>query len=422
MRATHSRSPLVRLTFFLVLACWFSVGCAPARAQDMTGLYLTWSRDPSTTMTVNWVNLYPKNTDTVFYRELGTEQWKSADAKQVALEPSALQRRYLELTKLKPDTTYEFGIGKRPEKKEEGWRFRTMPAELTRPVRFVSGGDTMHTREMFDAMNEQIGPLDPDFALIGGDLAYEDGTRVMRIVDWLESWMTLGMTKDRRLIPVVAGIGNHEVRGGYNGKAPGDAPYFFGLFTFPDKDRAYYALDFGKYLSLIVLDSGHTNPIEGKQADWLSNALADRAGQTFLFPCYHYPVYGTAKASARSKPIDNARSVTIRRNWVSQFERYGVTAVFENDHHNFKRSVPIRNHQRDDANGIVYLGDGAWGVRTRDVPKKGTAWWLAKAEPRNHVWFVDLRPDKTAKVFAIDPKGTVFDELEIPKARTTPVP
>jgi hypothetical protein len=404
----------------LLIVCFVCLHGSVAAAQDLVGLYLTWSRDPSTTMTVNWVDLYPKNTNTVFYREQGTAEWKSGEAKQLVVEPSSLQRRYLELNGLKPDTRYEFGIGKRPEKPLDAWSFRTMPAELTRPIRFVTGGDMMHSRAMLDAMSAQVGPLEPDFALLGGDLAYENGVLATRIVDWLMSWKQLGMTKDRRLIPIVLTIGNHEVRGHYNGKIPDDAPYFYRLFTLPD-DRAYYALDFGKYLSLIILDTGHTNPIEGEQASWLSRALEQRADQTFLFPCYHFPAYGTTKAPEGKLPIDVPRAISIREQWVPHFDRFGVTAVFENDHHNYKRTIPLRGHQRDDANGIRYLGDGAWGVRTRSVPDPAQAWYLEKAEPRNHVWIVDLTPEKTAKVRAMDPKGEVFDELQLRAARTKPV-
>lgn len=405
----------------LLIVCFIGLHGSVAAAQDLVGLYLTWSRDPTTTMTVNWVDLYPKNTNTVFYREHGATEWESGEAKQLVVEPSSLQRRYLELTDLKPDTLYEFGIGKKIEKPLEGWTFRTMPAELTRRLRFVTGGDMMHSRAMLDAMSAQVGPLEPDFALLGGDLAYENGVLATKIADWLMSWKQLGMTKDRRLIPIVLAIGNHEVRGGYNGKIPDDAPYFYRLFMLPD-DRAYYALDFGKYLSLIVLDSGHTNPIEGEQASWLAAALEKRAGQTFLVPCYHFPAYGTTKAPQGKLPIDIPRAILIREHWTHYFDRFGVTTVFENDHHNFKRTFPLRGHQRDDVNGIRYLGDGAWGVRTRSVPDLSQAWYLEKAEPRNHMWIVDLKPEKTAHVRAMDPTGEVFDELELPAARTRPAP
>jgi hypothetical protein len=227
------------------------------------------------------------------------------------------------------------------------------------------------------------------------------------------------MTKQRRLIPMVLVIGNHEVRGHYNGKIPDDAPYFYRLFTLPD-DRAYYAMDFGTYLSLVVLDSGHTNPIEGEQASWLVRALEARAHRTFLFPIYHFPAYGTTKGPPGKLPIESPRAISIREHWTKQFDRFGVTAVFENDHHNFKRTHPLRAHQRDDANGIRYLGDGAWGVQTRSVPDLSEAWYLEKAEPRNHIWIVDLKPDKSVNVRAMDPKGEVFDELQLPAARTSP--
>ena len=432
MKSTSLRLPRLRVAAAVVLA-WLVVGCAARQrvvAQDLVGLYVTWQRDPSTAVTVNWVDLYPDSTDDVFYREarIGAAaakeeagEWKKGEAKRLVVEPSTLQRRYLELEDLKPDTVYEFGIGKPPEKPADGWTFRTMPADLSRPVRFVSGGDMMHSRAQLDAMSSHLADLDPDFALLGGDLAYENGKAATRIIDWLDSWKVMGMGKDRRLIPIVAAIGNHEVRGGYGGKAPDDAPYFYRLFVEP-RDEAYHALDVGKYLSVVVLDSGHTNPVAGPQTEWLAKVMPERAGQTFLFACYHYPAYGTAKASRDNLPIDAPRAVVIRENWIPLFERFGVTAVFENDHHNFKRTVPIRGHKRDDENGILYLGDGAWGVRPREVPRPGTAWWLAKAEPRNHMWVVDLRPDKTATARAIDVTGRTFDEVQLPAGRTKPGP
>lgn len=419
MPLTASRRVLFRVIAVLV-------GClaasSAASAQDLVGLYLTWSRDPSTTMTVNWVDLYPDSPKTVYYRKSGGgTEWATAEARHLVVEPSSLQRRYVELTGLAPDTMYEFGIGEQPDLEKSGWRFRTMPAELTRPIRFAAGGDMMHSREMLDPMTKRVAELEPDFALLGGDLAYEDGKRATRVADWLESWRLIAVGKDRRLIPMVVAIGNHEVDGHYNGRIPDDAPYFYRLFTFPQDMRAWYTLDFGKYLSLVILDSGHTTPIVGRQEGWLEQALSERADQTFLFAAYHYPAYGTAKASKGNLPVDTPRAVEIRTNWVPHFERFGVTAVFEHDHHTFKRTHPIRNHQRDDANGITYLGDGAWGVRTRAVPTPEDGWWLAKAAERNHAWIIDLNPDKTVRARAIDVKGETFDEYQFPAARTKPV-
>lgn len=400
-------------------------------AQDLVGLYLTWSQDPTTTMTVNWVDLYPESPSTLHWRRVGDPAWSTATAARKAVEPSALQRRWVELSGLAPDTLYEFGIGPAPappkdEKEQKAlaeatWRFRTMPAALSadRPLRIVGGGDMMHTRAMVDAMNARVAQLQPDFALLGGDLAYDDGVHATRVVDWLQSWMRLTTAEGRRLIPMVVAIGNHEVRGGYKGRVPADAPYFYGLFTLP-QGRSHYALDFGSYLSVVVLDTGHTVEVAGEQATWLESALAARTGSQFLIACYHYPAYGTAKAPKDGLPIDHPRSVAIRESWVPHFERFGITAALEHDHHNFKRTHRLRRHARDDSNGILYLGDGAWGVETRTVPPPDVGWWLAKASPTRHLWDYELRADGTATLRAVEADGTLLDEVTLRSPRTRP--
>jgi hypothetical protein len=293
-----------------------------------------------------------------------------------------------------------------------------MPRDLkARPVRFLNGGDTMATREMFEAMNRQAALLEPDFVVLGGDLAYENGIWAMRVVEWLQSWTRTAVTKDGRLLPLVAGIGNHEVRGHYNGKVPGDAPYYYGLFTLPD-GRASRTLDFGRYLSLVLLDSAHTEPIQGAQTQWLERALLERTEQQFLFPFYHYPAWGTTKAPKQGTPLDNPVAIAIRSHWVPLFERFGISAAFEHDHHNFKRTHRILDGKRDDERGLLYLGDGAWGVLVRTVPPEGSAWWLAKAEARNHLWCIDLRADGVATIRAFDVQGNVFDTVQLDRART----
>lgn len=391
-----------------------------ARSQDLVGIYLEWVRDPATTMIVNWVDLYPEGTTELYWRQEGVADWKQAKAARRGIPPSGLHRCSLELTELQPDTRYEISIGRIPEKNAKPLFFRTMPRDLkARPVRFLNGGDTMATREMFEAMNRQAALLEPDFVVLGGDLAYENGIWAMRVVEWLQSWTRTAVTKDGRLLPLVAGIGNHEVRGHYNGKVPGDAPYYYGLFTLPD-GRASRTLDFGRYLSLVLLDSAHTEPIQGAQTQWLERALLERTEQQFLFPFYHYPAWGTTKAPKQGTPLDNPVAIAIRSHWVPLFERFGISAAFEHDHHNFKRTHRILDGKRDDERGLLYLGDGAWGVLVRTVPPEGSAWWLAKAEARNHLWCIDLRGDGVAAIRAFDVQGNVFDAVQLDRARTKP--
>lgn len=397
-----------------------------AQAEDLVGLFLAWQRDPTTTMTINWVDIYEQSSPTILYRKYDGEKhtadtkWQSAEAKRSTVGPTTLQLRRVELTGLEPGTRYEFGIGDTAKEVTHFWRFDTMPAEMTEPISFVAGGDMMHTREMLDRMNRRMQKLNPDFALLLGDIAYENGVHGTHWIDWLQSWREYSVGKDKRLIPLVIGIGNHEVKNHYNGKIPDDAPYFYSLFPLPG-GRSYYALDFGKYLSLIVLDTQHTQPVIGPQAEWLAGAMKERGDQRFLFAGYHFPAFGTAKGPKGGTAIDAPLSLEMQQHWVPSFERHGLTAVFENDHHTFKRTHRIRNRQRDDENGVLYLGDGCWGVKPRPVPDLDDAWWLAKAESRNHLWHVELDPDGQAKFEAIDAKGEVFDEVEIKEPRTKPV-
>jgi acid phosphatase type 7 len=275
----------------------------------------------------------------------------------------------------------------------------------------------MHAREMADAMNRVAGKLDPDFALLGGDLAYANDVDAMPWVDWLQSWTRHARTPQGLLIPMIAVIGNHEVAGGY-GKTRAEARYYYDLFDLPE-DRSNFATDFGQYLSILALDSHHTQSIP-EQTQWLGEALKAREDQRFLFTVYHYPAYGTTKAPKDGLPCDAEVAKLIRAEWVPLFERYGVTAVFENDHHTYKRTHRLRGHKRDDANGILYLGDGCWGVVPRAVPAPGSVWYLARAESLHHLWHVTLE-SSTATFEAVDVQGNVFDRVTADRPRTRPV-
>ena len=304
--------PTHRFAKPLLIALLLLIAPSAASAEDLIGMFLSWQQDPTTTMTVTWVDIYADSSSTILYRKYDGQKhsadtkWQTATAKQSTMGPTTLQLRRVELTGLEPDTRYEFGIGDTTKDVTQFWRFDTMPAKLTRPLTFVAGGDMMHNRAMVDDMNEEMQKLEPDFALLGGDIAYENGVHGTHWIDWLQSWTNHAVTKDKRLIPLVITIGNHEVKGGYNGTPPQDAPYFYSIFPLP-QNRSYYALDFGKYLSLIILDSQHTNPIAGPQADWLAEAMSKRGDQQFLFACYHFP------PTVRRRNLKAARRSTPRR-------------------------------------------------------------------------------------------------------------
>lgn len=314
-----------------------------------------------------------------------------------------------DLRGLVPGTRYEFKIAHRSEVMGR-WEFETAPLKFAEGMKFVTGGDMFATRELLDAMNQRAGQEDPLFALLGGDLAYANGTKGERWFEWVDSWHKNAVAPDGRLIPMIVVIGNHEVKGVKfrPTDAPGlqEAPFFYSLFL-GQAAGGQLAIDFGTYLSVVGLDSGHTANIAA-QTRWLGQTLTDRIDIPRQFVCYHRPAWGTG---IKEDATD------IRRQWSPLFEKFKVDCVFENDHHAYKRTHPIVNGKRDDENGVLYLGDGAWGVKLRAIPKdwkKRT--YLAEARSVNHLIKVTMTATGI-QYEAMKADGDVFDGTERPLRR-----
>ncbi len=71
--------------------------------------------------------------------------------------------------------------------------------------------------------------------------------------------------------------------------------------------QGYNVLDCGNYLSLLLLDSGHTHPVEGAQTDWLKQTLAARQHVSHVFPVYHVPA---GRLTVPIKSVKAERSIT----------------------------------------------------------------------------------------------------------------
>src|SRR4051812_35197561 len=162
-----------------LLGLWAAVLAARAEPFDPSGIVLTWQRDPTTTMTVDWHSIdgydlqlvetvspghelpainpvHAKVREPLLdYRQRGETAWKKArghntpfpfkedrngslhrDGDSHSFPASARTIHRVELTGLLPDTVYEIRF-------DDGgaiYRFRTMPKTLTREVRIAAGG------------------------------------------------------------------------------------------------------------------------------------------------------------------------------------------------------------------------------------------------------------------------------------------
>lgn len=363
-------------------------------------LYLQWQRDPTTTMTIHWHTVGEARTE-LSYRTVASTNWQAALGSSQPFVGTDRWVHTVELTGLTPASDYEFAFAR----DGEVFRFRTMPKDLSQPVRFVSGGDVYHQREWMDRMTTLAARTDPAFIVFGGDLAYaHGGTNEEQFTRWFtyfDSWKKCAVAPDGRLIPMLVTIGNHEVKNSYR-QPLAKAQSFYTLFSSPGP-QGYQCLDFGKYLSLLLLDSDHTHTIAGAQTEWLAKQLASRRKVPHVIPVYHTPAYPGYREDTGTQAKE------VRAHWCPLFDKYGVKLVFENHDHCFKRTVPLRAGKVD-PKGTIYLGDGAWGVELRKPDSAKPRWYIAESGAIRHLYVVTLYPD-ARHVLALNDGGQVFDEV-----------
>lgn len=366
-------------------------------------IYLTWQHDPTTTMTIQWLSPKEKNNSELFYHVKTKKRIKEWAHSQAVTNDLPQKVGYvvnkIELTGLAPNTMYQFHFGN--SKKQ--FRFRTMPKELSKPVRFVVGGDAFKSNiDRFQQMNKEAAKNNPRFAIIGGDIAYTapkgKKTKKENFQRWLDffAYWTEDM-KDLRgcLIPLFVTIGNHEVKGGFH-RTPKEAPFYYALF-----EKSMYDIQFGNYAHLIFLDSDHTSRVKGKQTKWLKKSLKASKEFTHRFVTYHVGAY-----PARGE-FDDYISKSIRKHWCPLFDDYNVHACFECHNHVYKRSHLLRKGKVH-PKGVLYIGDGSWGVQAREPEP---AWYLAHTAAEQQVVVVEMSKEKRL-FWAVNPKGELLDYCE----------
>jgi hypothetical protein len=387
----------------------------PANLKPQDTLFLTWQRDPTTTITAQWVGPTAGAPTTARVAPAHTDAgWTSGKVQVKPFGNTEVRVHRCEFTGLAPGTEYLLQLGTGPQ----AFRFRTMPAKATDTFTWVSGGDC-GTNPHAIGTNVLAAKQEPYFALIGGDLGYDNGTSARTAIQFLQNYSVHMIDPQGRLIPLVTCVGNHEVRGGYKGKRT-DATYYLPLFDGLYKETTYGALDFGDYLSLVLLDTGHVAPIQGEQTDWLDSALAERADRPHLIVANHVPAYPSFRApgAATAPATGGAREMLgvkekaggtgdeNRKYWCPLFEKHGVDAVLEHHDHTFKRTHPLIDGRKD-RYGVPYLGDGSWGMLRPPVsPEKRP--YLAAVGQAYHMTVHRLEGEQRFHV-ALEESGRLAD-------------
>ncbi|MEC7838878.1 MAG: metallophosphoesterase family protein [Chlamydiota bacterium] len=400
-----------KLKLYFFFLCTFlplfflSQNISADQSKEPISVYLTWEGDPTTTMTVRWITSNTETRSGLQYRQGGYPDWESVESSFIPMpddHPYHIHRA--EIIGLNPDSDYFFRLD------EDGtnYKFRTMPERLDQPIRFVEGGDMLHDDPKYLAdTNRRSAMEDPHFAVLGGDIAYSAprlslySENFKNWLVWLKTWKETMVTPKGFLIPMLITIGNHEVIGRY-GQPPEKAKFFYALFRNP-KAESFQVIDFSNYLSIFLLDSDHTSAIDLEQKSWLEENLEPRRNTTHKFAVYHVPAFPSVRK------YKGKVSTQVREHWVPLFEEYGINAAFEHHDHVYKRTKPIYQGKVDPEKGILYLGDGAWGIKKPRTPKKPkSTWYLEKTQGSRHFILVTLYGSHRF-FMAIDGEGVIFD-------------
>lgn len=394
---------MFRVLWIIVVCIFSSSGLCASKI-----VYLSWAGDPTTTMVVQWLGGKQHKESTLHLKTFGGLYEQSFQPEEVQIDGADTELNRVFLSGLEPDKEYVFTIGKG----NTLYRFRTLPKTLEHRVHFVVGGDLYYHYNLFRKMNQAVATLSPDFVVLGGDIAYvySHNPPLYRPRDWqwkrwhtfLESWHEQMIDQEGRLIPFLVVVGNHDVKH----KAPGqEKNLFYTLFPWKKENQAYREVLFGDYLALFLLDSGHTDPIGGEQALWLEQALCSAKGVYYKMAVYHIPAYPSHSA------YHSSTSSRIREAWCPLFDEYGVQVAFAHHSHTYKRTKPILKNQVDER-GVIYLGDGSWGVIPRRVKTPSEEWYLEKTASVNAVYHVELFKEYT-RIQAIGNTGKILDEVPL---------
>ncbi|MBB65145.1 MAG: hypothetical protein CMO81_08780 [Waddliaceae bacterium] len=390
-------------SYFLISDSLFS-----EEKLELPAVYLTWDQSPLETITVRWFSDQKDPRDKqILYRLKGTKKWEKLIASTTTFLRSDYFIHNATIHNLYPDTDYEFMVF---NSSEIFW-FRSLPKDPSKAIRFVVGGDVYRGGQAGPRNTDiELGRQDPMFVVFGGDLVYVKYKLLASKyklydlwVSWINSWKELLRTPNGRMFPILAAIGNHDVRGQFKRK-PRSAHTFYELFPFPKEHLGYQVLDFGNRLSLFLLDTAHTNPISADQTNWLHKNLSERSEQRHKLAVYHVPAY----PSHRSYKGDV--SSLIRKSWVPLFDRFGLHTAFEHHDHTLKRTPRLRNNQPH-PEGVLYLGDGAWSSGPREVKPAENVWFLEKTKSVRHFWLIELDENKRSFT-AINGEGGIEDLVE----------
>ena len=383
------------MRILISLLLLFSLSCQKRANDQPQYVFLTWAvADTSHTMNVRVITPLTQKQPTVYYDTVS----RNGRPRAYKFKKEGVSKDFregqqtvhsIELDGLEPGRTYYYLTEVDRLGRER--KFQTVP--IGKEIRFVTGGD-LSTNLTMQMLLDVAAKQRPQFALLGGDLAYANGLlkNARYWKSFFHHWQEKMVTPDGFDIPMVAAIGNHEVRGNHSTN-PQDAPFYFAYLSQSSENRTYFKRYFGNQMVTYALDSGHIHPHDGAQAAWLERQFKADQKRVYKTAIYHVALFPTYR------PFDYRWGVYGREHWLPLFDQYNLTVAFENNEHTLKRSKLIRD--------ILFIGDGAWGRQNRK-PRKNIP-YVEVAKQVNHIWSIQVDANR-ATYQALSPHGKILDE------------
>lgn len=321
----RTQSAVARL---LLAAFSFSLcACSNVHPKQNTGpeqVHISWTGDPSTTMTVMWQTYGPTKDSVVWY---GTSKKMSqkATGKSFTYEHGTGVQHEVTLTGLSPGQRYYYQVGKTGGAKSKVFSFRTKPKEV-KAFTFTAWGDhgttTMSRKNLKRVLADQ-----PAFHLHLGDLSYANGYQPT----W-DHWFNL-IEPLAATVPYMPTLGNHENEK-IGGRRVGYTAYL-ARFALPEPET-WYHFDYGDVRFIAFNSDDFANR---KQLKWFKNLLKrTREDPTirWVIVFQHHPLLSSSH-----------RGINVPLTLALQpiFDQYGVDLILTGHDHLYERLYPVKGKE-----------------------------------------------------------------------------
>ena len=349
----------ILLTLLLLTGTFVAGATAQAANTTAQRVMLSWTNDPTTSMTITWVADADNTADKIASSVRYSTDRTLADFEEIAAtyapNASAIDNDGVRFTAtlfdLTPATTYWYVLGYGDTWSEAASFTTAEPAAES--FSFLYFGDIQVNSSAapeFAAWGELAKAAytrNPAaaFALQGGDIV-ESGISA-------EQWamFTNAATDTFSQIPFMPTNGNHE-----SNFPSGKPELYLDTFTLPTNGpegfaEEFYSFDYGNAHILVVNDwvfSGEQRLTDTQQAmldAWIEADLV-LSGATWKIVVTHVPIYAIHSDATANK---------AREHWEPIFEKYGVSLMLVGHQHVYSRLKPLLDGRIDYENGIVQI-------------------------------------------------------------------